>query len=82
MYPLNPGGVYRGNETQIAFRDYQPVIVNPYELKAVCTNVDTAYDHTFYVGLAMQRPEELGTEIPQSSLIALSELIGQEIEVG
>jgi len=79
MYPANPGGWYRGNETTILFGEYQPITVNPYELKARAYNFDDTFDHSFFVGLAMQRPEEMGREIPAVSLAALQDLIGTEI---
>ena len=80
LYPLNPGGVYKGNETTIAFKEYQPITVNPFELKARVWNTDDTIDHTFYIGLAMQRPEEMNQAIPASSLAALNDLIGLTIE--
>jgi hypothetical protein len=79
LYPLNTGGWYRGNETTIAFNEYQPITVNPYELKARAYNIDDTIDHSFFVGLAVQRPEEMGREIPATSLAALEDLIGSEI---
>jgi len=82
LYPLNTGGSYRGNETTIGFTEYQPVTVSPYELKARAWNLDDTFDHAFLVGLAMQRPEEMGMEIPAVSLEALNSLIGQAIPEG
>jgi len=82
LYPLNVGGSYRGNETTIGFTEYQPVTVSPYELKARAWNLDDTFDHSFLIGLAMQRPEEMGMEIPAVSLEALNSLIGQTIPEG
>jgi len=79
LYPLNPGGSYRGNETTIAFTEYQPITVNPYELKARTWNLDEYYDHSILIGLAVLRPEEMGQEIPATSTEALAALLGQEI---
>lgn len=80
LYPLNPGGAYRGNETTIAFGEYQPITVDPFELKAVASNDDETFEHSFYVGLAMQRPEEMGREIPEVSTAALMDLINATSE--
>jgi len=79
LYPLNPGGSYRGNETTIDFAEYQPIIVSPYELKARAWNDDDTYAHSFLVGIAVQRPEEMGQDIPATSLQALQDLIGLDI---
>ena len=80
LYPLNPGGAYRGNETTIAFSEYQPIIVDPFELKAVAYNDDDTYAHSFFLGLAVQRPEEMGREIPSVSTAALMDLINATSE--
>jgi len=79
LYPLNAGGSYRGNETTIGFTEYQPVTVSPYELKARAWNLDDTFAHSFLIGVALQRPEEMGREIPAASLEALYSLIGQAI---
>lgn len=80
LYPLNPGGSYRGNETTIDFVEYQPITVSPSELKTRCWNLDDTFAHTFLVGIAVQRPEEMGREIPDTSIAALLDLINTTSE--
>ncbi len=80
IYPNNHGGVYRGNETSIPFRDNQEIHTAPFELKAVGTNEDTAYDHTFYVGLAVTRKTTTVKDSLSSSYPDYSDLIGSNLE--
>lgn len=82
LYPLSSGESYRGNETTIAFAEYQPIVVEPFELKARGWNLDDTFAHSFFVGFAMLRPEEMGKEIPAASLEALYSMIGQPIPEG
>ncbi len=82
LYPLNTGGYYTGNETTIPFIEYQPITVNPYELKARAWNTDDTYDHTFYLGLSVLRPEEMERSIPEVSQQALYDLIGSTVTEG
>ena len=80
LYPLNPGGDYSGDGMNIEFDEYQPIIVSPYELKISAWNLDTAYAHQFLIAITMLRPEEMGKEIPATSIAALSTLIGTEVQ--
>ena len=80
LYPLNQGGSYRGNETPIQFTEYQPITVDPCELEAVAWNSDDTYDHSFFIGLAVLRPEEMNQEIPATSISALEQLIGTTLQ--
>ena len=81
IYPLNRQDWYVGDGFNIEFDEYQPVTVEPYELKAKGYNTSTEYDHAFLIGLTVLRPEEMGRAIPDASLRALERLLGQEYEV-
>lgn len=81
LYPLNRDGNYHSDNAKIDFDEYQPLLVAPYELKAKGWNEDTRYPHSFLCGFTVLRPEELGREIPLASIIALEELIGEEVEI-
>ena len=80
VYPLNPGGVYQGNETSIAFKDSQKIQVAPYELKAVGTNLDELFDHTFYVGLGITETASKVKDSLSSSYPDYTDLIGTELQ--
>lgn len=81
LYPLNRQDWYVGDGFNVEFGEYQPLIVEPYELKAKGYNTSTTYDHAFFIGLTILRPEEMGRAIPDASMRALERLLGQEFEV-
>jgi hypothetical protein len=82
LYPLNPGASYIGDNTVYEWDEYQPIIVSPYQLIATAWNLDTVNPHVILIAITMLRPEEMGQEIPATSIAALSTLIGQEIPSG
>lgn len=79
LYPLNTGEAYSGDDFLIEFDEYQPITVTPHELEAVAWNLDTANAHQFLIAITMLRPEEMGRDIPTTSIAALASLIGQEV---
>jgi len=81
LYPLNRDGNYHGDNANIEFEEYQPILVAPYELKAKGWNTDDRYPHSFLCSFTVLRPEELGMEIPLASIRALEELIDEEVEI-
>jgi len=81
LYPLNPGEFYHGDDDKIDFEEYQPILVNPYELKAEAWNADDTYAHDFLINITVIRPDELDRPIPSSSIAAIAALIGSEKEV-
>lgn len=80
LYPLNRTEWYVGNDMNIEFEEYQPIVVEPYELKAKGYNTSTLYPHSFLIGITVLKPEEMGRAIPALSLKRMYELIGKEYE--
>lgn len=76
LYPLNRAGYYHGDHLHIEFDEYQPLIVEPFELKAKGWNADEKLPHTFIMNFTVLRPEEIGREIPAVSELAVRELLG------
>ncbi|GAH39242.1 unnamed protein product [marine sediment metagenome] len=76
LYPLNRAGYYHGDSLHIEFDEYQPLIVEPFELKAKGWNADEKLSHTFIMNFTVLRPEEIGREIPVVSELAVRELLG------
>jgi hypothetical protein len=81
LYPLSRGEDYHGDNLRIEFEDYFPITVLPAELKAIAWNDDDTYAHSFLVGFAVLREQELPKPVPDESILAMQELIGYEGEV-
>ena len=79
LYPLSRGENYHGDDLDIAFDEFMPLVVAPYELKAVGWNTDTANDHSFLIGIAMQTEDEIGAPIPPETLANLQDMIGEVV---
>jgi len=81
LYPLNREASYSGNNSKIEFDEYQPLLVAPYELKALGWNSSVNFSHSFQINITILRPDELEKAIPVSSIEAMYDLIGVEQEV-
>jgi len=76
IYPTNPDSTLSSDSYIIAFNDYYPLLVPPYELKFCGYNEDDTYKHTITLRLGILPEEVLA---PPGGIMALLRKVARRL---